>query len=83
MAKVKLTVVESKCRGGYHRQGDEFIVEDLCPKMCHELWHMVYPNFYTLLNGGTLDYGNCKSKQFDVICPDQGRVKVHGEVVEE
>ena len=28
MTKVKLTVVESKCRGGYHQKGETFIVEE-------------------------------------------------------
>ncbi len=37
VAKVKLTITESRCRGGYCRKGDEFIVEDLCPPLCHEL----------------------------------------------
>ena len=29
MKKVKLTIIESKCRCGYFKKGDEFIVEDL------------------------------------------------------
>ncbi len=28
--KVKLTITESNCRGGYFKAGEEFIVEDLC-----------------------------------------------------
>jgi len=83
MSKVKITIVESKCRGGYCKTGDAFIVEDLCPPICHELWNIIYPYVYTLLNGGDLDCGNTRSKQFDAVCPDQGRVRVHVEVVEE
>ncbi|MDF2821860.1 MAG: hypothetical protein K0R15_2308, partial [Clostridiales bacterium] len=29
MEKIKITITESKCRGGYHKSGDEFIIEDL------------------------------------------------------
>ncbi len=83
MSKVKITILESKCRGGYCKAGDTFIVEDLCPPICHELWNVIYPSIYALLNGADLDYGNIRAKQFDAVCPDQGRVKVHVEVVEE
>ena len=83
MSKVKITIVESKCRGGYCKTGDAFIVEDLCPPICHELWNIIYPYVYTLLNGGDLDCGTIRSEQFDAVCPDQGRVRVHVEVVEE
>ena len=31
MPKVKLTITESKCRCGYFKKEQEFIVEDLCP----------------------------------------------------
>ncbi len=78
--KVKLTVIESKCRGGYHRKGDTYIVDDLCPPMCHELWHSLYPSLYVLANGGELDYGSQKAAKFEVKCPDGGRVHVIGEV---
>lgn len=81
MIKVKITVIESNCRGGYLKKGDQFIVEDLCPPICHELWNAIYPQVYALQNGATLDYGNTKSKEFDMKCPDGGRVLVHGEVV--
>lgn len=82
MTKVKLTVVKSTCRGGYHKCGDSFIVEDLCPPICHELWNQAYPYVYTLLNGGILDYGNGRAPEFQVKCPDGGRVVIHGEVIE-
>lgn len=81
MEKVKLTITCTKCRCGYHKSGDIFIVEDLCPPLCHELWNIIYPSVYTLLNGGTLDCGDIRVKFFDVKCPDSGRVSVHGEVV--
>ncbi|WP_033166198.1 TIGR04076 family protein [Clostridium sp. KNHs205] len=83
MDKVKLTITKSSCRSGYHKQGDVFLVTDICPPLCHELWHLIYPNVYTLLNGGELDYGNERTKCFDSICPDGGRVHIHGEVLKE
>lgn len=83
MAKVKLTVKASKCRIGCCKTGDTFLVEDLCPPLCHELWNTIYPMVYALLNGAELDYGDTRAKQFDAKCPDAGRVCIHGEVVEE
>lgn len=80
MAKVKLTITESRCRCGYFRPGQEFIVEDLCPPLCHELWHSIYPMVYALRNGAALDYGLARARQFDAACPDGGRVRLHGEV---
>ncbi|WP_167956574.1 TIGR04076 family protein [Anaerosporobacter faecicola] len=81
MCKVKLTITESKCRGGYCKKGDTYIVDDLCPPLCHELWNSIYPLVYALQNGATLDYGTERSKQFDAKCPDGGRVCIHGEMV--
>lgn len=81
--KVKLTITQSACRCGYHAQGDVFVVEDLCPPICHELWHVAYPNVLVLQNGGTLDCGETKEKKFEVRCPDQGRVVMMGEVLVE
>lgn len=83
MGKVRLTVTESACRGGYHRAGDTFVVEDLCPPICHELWNRIYPYVFALCSGGELDYGTGKAKQFDCCCPDGGRVVIHGEYLEE
>ena len=57
MPKVRLTVLESRCRGGYCKKGQEFIVENLCPPLCHELWNSIYPMVYALQNGVLLDYG--------------------------
>ena len=82
MPKVKLTITESNCRCGYHKAGDTFLVEDLCPPLCHELWNAVYPSVYVLLNGGELDHGDIRAKVFDVKCPDGGRVIVHGEIAD-
>lgn len=81
--KVKLTVTESRCRSGYCKKGDEFIVDDLCPPLCHELWNRVYPYVFALQNGGDLDYGSGRARAFDVQCPDGGRVCIHGEVIDE
>ena len=82
MAKVRLVITESNCRSGYCSKGQEFIVEDICPPLCHELWNNIYPSVYTLLNGGCLDKGNARAKVFDAKCPDDGRVCIHGEVIE-
>ena len=81
--KVKLTVTESRCRTGYHKAGDTFVVEDLCPPLCHELWNRVYPYLFALQNGADLDKGEGRARAFDVCCPDEGRVCIHGEVTEE
>ena len=82
MPKVKLTVVESRCRDGCCKAGDVFIVEGICPPLCHELWNAMYPSVYVLLNGGELDQGDTRAKEFDIKCPDGGRVCIHGEVME-
>ena len=47
MKKIKLKITESNCRCNYHKQGDEFIVEDLCPPICHELWNVIYPYIFS------------------------------------
>lgn len=83
MPRVKLTVTCSQCRGGYHRAGESYEVGDLCPPLCHELWHAAYPLVYALQNGAELDYGDARAKAFDVRCPDGGRVVLHGEVIED
>ncbi len=83
MRKVKLTVTDSECRSGYCKKGEEFVVGDLCPPLCHELWNVIYPFVYALQNGADLDYGSSRSRQFDAKCPDGGRVCIHGEVTEE
>ena len=79
--KVRLTITESDCRSGYFKTGEEFIVEDLCPPLCHELWNVIYPYVFALQNGAALDYGCKQDFQFDAKCPDGGRVCIHGEVV--
>lgn len=83
MAKVKLTITDSKCRCGYFTQGETFIVDDLCPPLCHELWNIAYTYVFALKNGAVLDKGYTKAKEFDCVCPDECRVKLHGEVMEE
>ena len=79
--KVKLVITESSCRSGYFKAGDEFIVEDLCPPLCHELWNVIYPYVFALQNGADLDHGCSRYHQFDAKCPDGGRVCIHGEVM--
>lgn len=82
MKKVKITVTESRCRSGYCSRGEVFLVEDLCPPLCHELWNTIYPMVYALRNGAELDYGSCRAACFDAKCPDEGRVRVHGEAID-
>ena len=82
MNKVKLTITKSACRCSYFNVGDTFIVEDLCPPLCHELWNRAYPYVFALQNGADLDHGEVRAKVFDVSCPDENRVTLHGEVVE-
>ena len=80
--KVKITVTESRCRSGFHKAGDVFIIDEdrtVCPEMCMELWHYAYPYVWALLNGAEDD---TKGKETDVVCPDQGRVHLHIEVIE-
>ena len=79
MGKVKLTITESACRSGYHKAGDSFLVEDLCPPLCHELWNVIYPYVFALQNGAALDRGCERVRSFDASCPDGGRVRIHGE----
>ncbi len=83
MAKVKLTVTKSACRCGYLKTADVFVVEDICPPLCAELWNAAYPYVFALRNGGTLDCGEAQSKSFDIACPDSGRVRLHGEITED
>ena len=83
MAKVKLTITESRCRDHCCQTGDVFVVEGICPPVCHELWNSIYPQVFALLNGAELDYGETKARMFNGKCPDGGRVCVHGEVIEE
>ena len=84
MPKVKLTIIKSRCRAGFHKEGQEFIIDEtICPPICMELWNYAYPYVWALINGATLDDGDKKSKSFDIICPDEGRVHLHGEVIED
>lgn len=34
-------------------------------------------------NGAGLDYGTTRAECFDAVCPDECRVHIHGEVIEE
>jgi uncharacterized repeat protein (TIGR04076 family) len=83
MSKVEITITNSRCRCGYHRTGDKFIIDDLCPPLCHELWNCIYPFVYALKNGADLDYGEGRAPMFNAKCPDEGRVCVHGESISE
>ena len=80
MKKVILTITESACRSGYFKEGQTFVVEDLCPPLCHELWNQIYPYVFALQNGAKLDCGEDRATSFDTQCPDGGRVHIHGEL---
>ena len=80
--RVKLTITKGECRCGYHKAGDGFMVSDICPPICHELWNCAYPMVYALKNGALLDRGKGRAREFDVECPDGGRVILHGEAVD-
>ena len=82
MPKVRLTVLESRCRSGYHKEGESFVIEDICPPVCCELWHAVYPYVFALQNGAALDRGEERAREFIARCPDEGRVVVRGEMIE-
>lgn len=79
--KIKLTVIHSRCRCAYLKKGDVFIVDDLCPPLCHELWNNIYPSVYALKNGALLDCGEERKRVFTAFCPDENRVCIHGEVL--
>ena len=83
MPKVKLTVTESRCREKTCQAGDTYLVETLCPPLCHELWNAAYPYVFALLGGAALDHGEERAFCFDVACPDGGLVKLHGERVDD
>ena len=80
--KVRLTVLESRCRDGLCRAGDTYIVDNTCPPLCHELWSVLYPQVYTLKNGGLLDHGDERVAFFEASRPDGGRVKIRGERID-
>ena len=83
MKYVRLTVLESRCRDGLCTAGDVFSVGQTCPPLCHELWSVIYPQVFALLNGASLDHGDARVSFFEASCPDGGRVKIRGEVVDE
>jgi len=80
VSRVKLTVLESFCRAGALRAGHEYLVDWLCPPICHELWQAIYPNVYVLLNNGDLYFEEGRARQFLARCPD-GKVLIRGEAL--
>ena len=79
--KVKLTVLESRCRDGLMKAGDTFVVDAVCPPICHELWSVIYPQVFALLNGASLDHGDDRTTFFEASCPDGGRVRIRVEAI--
>ncbi len=52
--------------------------------MCVELWHYAYPYVWALLNGAETDAADgTKTKSGTVLCPDEGRVRLRIEAIEE
>ena len=80
--KVKLTILESRCRDGLCTVGDTCVVEQTCPPLYHELWSVIYPQVFSLLNGAFLDHGDDRVAFFEASCPDGGRVKIRGERID-
>lgn len=83
LRKVLVTVENSECRSGIHKTGERFIVDEVCPPMCHELWNNIYPMLYALGNGAKLESGSDREESFTAVCPDGGRVKVRAELLSE
>ena len=83
MPKGRRAIVESRCRGGCHRAGREFLAEGLCPPLCHERWSSICPRTRALRSGAALDCGGTREKCFDARRPDGGRVLLRGEVGED
>lgn len=81
--KVRLTVLESRCRDGLCAAGDTYLIENTCPPLCHELWGVIYPQIFALLNGAMLDHGDEHAAFFEASCPDGGRVRIRAERVEQ
>ena len=82
--KVKITITESRCRSGFHRKGEEYIIDDtICPPICMELWHYAYPYVWALLNGAEDDTPDGERAAYtNVICPDEGRVHMLIEAID-
>lgn len=62
---------------------DKNLLSRIYVPVCHELWNNIYPLVYALQNGADLDYGNVRAKMFDAKCPDECRVNIHGETMED
>ena len=82
---VKLTITHSSCRSGFHKTGEEYVIDEdrtVCPPMCMELWHSAYPYVWALLHGAEEDRPDGrKGKEAVIFCPDQGRVQLHIEAM--
>lgn len=77
--RILITVESSECRSDLHKTGESFIVDDVCPPVCHELWNNIYPMLYALGNGAELDCGSERKATFHTSCPDGGRVRIKAE----
>ena len=63
----------------YDSVGDTSLINIWIATRQSQIRGLIYPFIYTLQNGADLDYGNIKAPMFDMKCPDDGRVIVHGE----
>jgi uncharacterized repeat protein (TIGR04076 family) len=80
--KIRITVLESRCRDRLCKAGDTYLVDQLCPPVCHELWGVIYPQIFALQNGAKLDHGDERVTFFEASCPDGGRVRIRAEAIE-
>lgn len=73
MAKVKLTITKNNCTCGYYEDNQEFIIGDLCPPICSDVWYEMYPVILALQKDGIY-----KGKtEFDFDCKTEGKVGIH------
>ena len=81
--RMKLTVIRSECRGGLHSEGEEYVIGEVCPPICHELWNNIYPMLYAAGCGADIESGEGYSSAFTASCPDGGRVTVKCERIDD
>jgi len=70
MKKVKVKVVDGECNQGFHKIGDEWVVENFTPcGLCTSAFASIFPLILTLQCGGKYFWENDK-KVTRAICPD-------------
>ncbi len=81
--KVKITILESRCRLGTCKKGDEYVFWDVCPPVCAKLWGLMWPEVLKLHNGGEVETERGPAKWFEADCPDGSFVRARAETVED